>query len=101
LDTEVDIIAFKDCFMSTLEAAYELKGSADYILASQEIVPIQGWPYRNIFDQLAKHQDGKDAKLAAKAILNELHSHYAIKENRHKQPRVPFTLLDTSAVANL
>ena len=34
LNQEVDIVAFKDCFMSSLETAYELKDAATYLIAS-------------------------------------------------------------------
>ena len=46
LGNAVDIVAFKDCFMATLETAYQLSGLADYLLASPGLVPVEGWPYR-------------------------------------------------------
>ena len=51
LEKPVDIIAFKDCFMATLENAYELSGLADYLLASPGLVPVVGWPYDRMFGQ--------------------------------------------------
>ena len=59
LNQKVNIIAFKDCFMSTLETVYELEDAADYLIASPDIVPIEGWPYREIFGELTK---GKRAR---------------------------------------
>ena len=53
MNQKVDIIAFKDCYMSTLETAFELEDSADYLIASPEIVPIEGWPYRPMLEHLA------------------------------------------------
>jgi hypothetical protein len=98
LNQEVDIIAFKDCFMSTLETAYELKNAASYVIASPDIVPIEGWPYARMFDQLTRQTD---ARLAAKALIKELEQHYKVADNRHGRPRVPFTLLDTSKLSDV
>src|SRR5678815_5045244 len=77
LNQEVDIIAFKDCFMSTLETAYELKDAASYVIASSDIVPVEGWPYVRMFDHLTRQPD---AKLAAKAVVKELQHYYQVAD---------------------
>ena len=87
LNQEVDIIAFKDCFMSTLETAYELKDAATYLIASPDIVPVEGWPYDRMFEQLTRQTD---AKLAAKALVKELEQYYKVDANRHGRTEVPF-----------
>lgn len=98
LKQQVDIIVFKDCFMSTLETAYELKDSATYLVASPDIVPIEGWPYSQMFAPLSTKTEAKDA---ASAILAALHTHYAKDENRHGLKQVAYSLLDTSALTNV
>ncbi len=98
LNHEVDIMVFKDCFMSTLETAYELKDAASYIIASPDIVPVEGWPYEKMFDRLVAT---RDTKAAATAIIGDVHRHYAVKKNRSGFKEVPFTLMDTSKVTQL
>jgi hypothetical protein len=98
LNQEVDIIAFKDCFMSTLETAYELKDTATYLIASPDIVPVEGWPYARMFEQLTRQAD---AKLAAKALVKELEQYYKVEANRHGRPEVPFTLVDTTKLSDV
>lgn len=98
LNQEVDIVAFKDCFMSTLETAYELKDAATYLIASPDIVPVEGWPYARMFAQLAAQSD---AKLAAKALVKELEQYYKVEANRHGRVEVPFALLDTSKLSEV
>ena len=98
LNQEVDIIAFKDCFMSTLETAYELKDAATYLIGSPDIVPIEGWPYARMFEQLARQPE---AKLAAKALVKELEQYYKVEANRHGRTEVPFTLMDTSKLSDV
>src|SRR6185436_10994015 len=100
LQQNVDIIVFKDCFMSTLETAYELKDSATYLIASPDIVPIPGWPYVEMFKSLAPSKK-RDAKDAAYSIVEALHQHYSEEKNKYGRPKVPYSLLDTSALTNV
>jgi len=98
LNQEVDVIAFKDCFMSTLETAYELKDAATYLIGSPDIVPIEGWPYARMFEQLARQPE---AKPAARALVKELEQYYKVEANRHGRTEVPFTLMDTSKLSEV
>jgi len=98
---ELDIVVFKDCFMSTLEAASELKGLARYLVASQAIVPIEGWLYKKMFEALNEHKDSP--RRAAVQLVQELEDHYRDEKNRPGLPVVPFAVLDTekAPVVNL
>jgi hypothetical protein len=100
LGKAVDVIAFKDCFMATLETAYELTGFADYLLASPGLVPVEGWPYEPIFKHLTGEQQGKlpsatRALDAAKGILDALKAHYQVPANLAPNEEVPYSLLST------
>ena len=95
LEKPVDIIAFKDCFMATLETAYELGGLADYLLASPSLVPVEGWPYDDMFAALARDDGGP--RVEAEQLLDALEQHYA---KRPVPPgevlkEVPYSLLST------
>lgn len=47
-----DILAFDACLMSNLELLYEVKEYCDFLIASEEKIPNQGWPYRSILEKL-------------------------------------------------
>ena len=79
LQKPVDVIAFKDCFMANLETAYELSGLADYLLASPGLVPVEGWPYEEIFNALTGPARIDRALDAAKRILKALEEYYEDK----------------------
>jgi hypothetical protein len=56
---ELELLGFHSCSMSSLELAYELQGTANYMLASQGPNFVGSWPYREICirvfnDQLPK-----------------------------------------------
>ena len=95
LQKPVDVIAFKDCFMANLEIAYELNGLADYLLASPGLVPVEGWPYEDIFKALT----GDAGLEAARGILIALEEYYQDTDKKgtkgpHKE--VPYSLLSTA-----
>lgn len=52
-DIKLDIIGFDACLMSMIEVAYEIRGLADYMLASVTGIPMDGWAYDLFLDDLA------------------------------------------------
>ncbi|MDQ7821914.1 MAG: clostripain-related cysteine peptidase [Candidatus Eremiobacteraeota bacterium] len=49
-----DIIAFDCCLMAQAEVAYELKDSAKYLVASEEVIGGNGYPYKTILPKVDK-----------------------------------------------
>ena len=49
---KLDVIGANACAMSYVEAAYELRNTADYLVASQISVPFVGWPYESVLKQI-------------------------------------------------
>lgn len=47
-DAEFEFISFHSCSVSSLEVAYELQDTANYMLASQGPAFVGAWPYRSI-----------------------------------------------------
>lgn len=50
----LELIAMHSCSMSGIEIAYELKGTASYMLASQGISFVGSWPYRQLLTKIFK-----------------------------------------------
>ncbi len=46
---KIDVLGFDACLMASTEVAHELKDSVDYMVASQNIEGVEGWPYSKIF----------------------------------------------------
>lgn len=62
LDLEVpgaqfELASFHSCSVSSLEVAYELQNTANYLLASQGPAFVGSWPYRQILLRLFKDTD--------------------------------------------
>lgn len=68
-----DIIAFDACLLASLEMAYTLVSCADYMVASQETIPGDGFQYAYVLNQFAtKNLDSLSfAKLIVSAYQQE------------------------------
>ena len=47
-DSVLELVSFHSCSVSSMEVAYELQGTAKYLLASQGPAFVGSWPYRQI-----------------------------------------------------
>lgn len=51
----IDLVGFDACLMNMIELAYELRGSTDFVVGSEETEPGDGWPYDTILAELAEN----------------------------------------------
>lgn len=56
----LEILGANACAMSYVEAAYELRDVADYMVASQITVPFAGWPYEAVLGAIGKTTEPLD-----------------------------------------
>lgn len=70
----IDIVGMESCHMSMGEVCFEIKDSADYLVASEGFVLNNGWPYKEILTAL-KASDRSAATFASK-IVEEYIEHY-------------------------
>ncbi len=52
LGRKIDIVGMDACLMSMLEVAYGIRNSADYMVASENLEPLDGWPYDRLLEYL-------------------------------------------------
>lgn len=68
----LELIAMHSCSMSGIEIAYQLKGTANYMLASQGISFVGSWPYRQllmkVFKTIEKSGDSVDVPALMKSM---------------------------------
>jgi len=58
-----DLVSFHSCSVSSLEVAYELRGTAKYMLASQGPAFVGSWPYRQILIRIFNALEDKSLKV--------------------------------------
>lgn len=89
------VIVFRACLANTLESAYELRDSAEFMLASQSIVPIAGiWPWATFVTALMPSATSGDV---GKAIGRQLALFLETAANREPFADVPYSLIDLGA----
>jgi hypothetical protein len=94
-----DIVVFRDCFMCTLETAYQLHGAADYMIATQSVAPVAGvWPWVNFMSAL---MPGASSAAIAESLLKQLAHFLDDEKNRHPFSDAPFSLLDLSSATDV
>ena len=64
----LEMITLHSCSMSAMEVAYELKGAANYLLASQGPTYVGNLPYKQILMRIFNHLNDQDARLQPEDI---------------------------------
>lgn len=64
----LDVLGMDACLMSNLEVAYQAAPYVNYIIASEEEEPNQGWPYESVLSILAEKPDIDVPGFAARSV---------------------------------
>lgn len=98
---KVEIVLFQDCWMSTIETAFEIAGSTAHMVASQSLIPVGTlyanfvWPYGDLLKALASATFAVDM---TKRLLKFYVDNFSYIQYL---PTVPLALLDLSKVPAL
>jgi len=71
----IDIVGMDACLMAMTEVAYQIKDSADILIASEESEPNDGWPYDTILAQLIANPTMSSTQLAADIVDQYIYSY--------------------------
>ena len=91
-----DFIGFDACLMSTLETANILASYADYMYASQESEPGNGWEYKSISDYLAKNPNTDSVSLG-RTVCDS----YLASVDRSNKGFITLSVVDLSKIDQL
>lgn len=64
----LDIVAFDACLMGQLEVAYEIRTTTDYVVFSEQSVPLTGFPYEDILFNLTSYADSSPGAVATSLV---------------------------------
>ena len=67
-ERKLDILACNNCVMNGIETAVEVKGLCDFMLGSQGLVLVDGWPYREVISAVVENSDAPTEKIARKML---------------------------------
>lgn len=70
----LELLALHSCSMSAVEVAYQLKGTARYMMASEGISFVGSLPYRQLMKKMINAVDGADGRDMSEGEMRELMS---------------------------
>ncbi len=91
----LDLLGFDACLMGAYEVAAALTNYADYLIASEEVEPLDGWDY-SAFDLLAAEPDTATARSLGEEIV-----HRYVATSGPANPTVTLSLIDLSLAGEL
>ncbi|MBK5112274.1 MAG: hypothetical protein JJE41_01495 [Candidatus Heimdallarchaeota archaeon] len=91
---DIDLITHDACFMNMLEVAYELKDLADYFVASEESIPVDGFDYETIVSAL-EADSTMNASTLAGVIVDSYDSFYDSVYSNTALSTINLTLFDS------
>lgn len=80
-DVKFDMIGFDCCLCASYEMAKTISGYCDYMIASEDLIPGEGWDYKNWLNYLVSDSDVSAEKLGKK-ICDEYIKKYRFSRNR-------------------
>ncbi len=101
----VDILAFDACNMGSLEAAYEMRGAARYLVASETTEPYDGLPYEMFITDMVDNPT-ISAEQLARNIVDEYVLYYSEKweyphQMKYSQDFATMAAIDTTKMDEL
>lgn len=88
---KLDILGIDACEMSVIEAAYEFRNAADIFVASQEVVSVYGWDYKDLLTRLVNYPRMTPVELA-RAMVESFKNYYANTSPPYDQTIVALAL---------
>jgi len=87
----LDLLGANTCTLAYAEAIYELRDSAQFMIASEVFVPFAGWPYQEILSNVHEQKPDELGSLIANRYVD-------FYNTPDRDERVAMTLLDLSKV---
>jgi hypothetical protein len=96
---KVSLIGMDACLMSMVEVAYQLRANANYMVGSQEVEPLSGWPHTAILGSLTS-DSGMTPEALAKLIVQEYGRYYE-EDSRGSLPQITQSATNLTVVEKL
>lgn len=84
--TPIDVLGFDACLMSMYEVADSLSGMVDYLVASEETEPADGYPYDDLLKAFSKRKDKTPRELVYDMVRT-----YGVSYSNGSQGRMSIT----------
>lgn len=94
---KIDVLAFDACLMGMIEVAYQIRDYANYMVASEETEPGDGYPYNLILAQLLASPSMSPAKLATTIVMQYANSYTDGTPSPEDDPKITSSAFNLTA----
>jgi hypothetical protein len=98
LGKPIDMLGFDTCLMGHMETAYQVKGLANYLVASEELEPGDGWDYQGFLAAVSANPSMSPAEASA-ALVDAYGKSYA-PGGSQSGSAVTLSAVDINALVN-
>jgi Clostripain family len=63
-----DVLGFDACLMNMIEVAYQLKGTSQVVVGSEELEPGEGWPYDRVLETISANPEITASELGSRIV---------------------------------
>src|SRR5215210_5824684 len=71
----IDVLGFDACLMNLVEVSYQLRGTVDHVVGSEDIEPGDGWPYDRVLADLTAGPDLSPREAAQRFVHKYMDSY--------------------------
>lgn len=93
LGRKIDIVAFDACLMQMVEVLSELRDAVDFVVGSEHLVPIEGFPYDSILSKVGANPSITPRGLADLMVTEYIH-YYTETSNEVTLSRVDLSMFE-------
>jgi hypothetical protein len=74
-ETRLQLLAMHSCSMSSIEVAYQLRGTANYMIAHQGPAFVNSWNYRQVLKKILNTIDDEKRQIDVEKLIEKLYYH--------------------------
>lgn len=91
---KVDFVCMDACLMAMVEVAYQIKDSVETMVASQQTIPGEGYPYTDFIGTLSQNSTRMNGQDLAEAVVAAYKNHYT----RNRTADFTLSAIDVSSI---
>ncbi len=95
-----EAVLFDACMMANLETAYQIRESANWMIASEEVVPGEGTDIKGWLQELLNNP-GMDGRELGRCVCDMTEIRYANMEDRQYEALMTWSVIDLSRIERM
>jgi hypothetical protein len=85
LGQKLDILGLDACLMGMVEVAYQVRARVDYLVASEDVEPLESWPYATILAKLVTENQVSATPTPPHCLVKDIVRKYVYHYKEHRR----------------